>query len=119
MKFELNGVITELDSPSQYPQTEDKERIQVSERSATGITHVEDYKLVLNYDKYVFKDMRQADYVKLMGFFINDAKCKMNKFKLTNDLGVSKVVRFISSRLSFTNTSLTLWEGEFSVEEEK
>lgn len=118
MIFTKDSIVVTLEAPAQYPHGVVPKRIQASETSSSGIKHVEDYNVVIEDNSYSFADMSQNDYELLMGFFINTAQGKLYKFNLTNDLGVTKTVRFTTSQLNFRMNSYSLWNGSFSVEEE-
>lgn len=118
MIFTYEGVSVTLEAPAQYPLSTSVELIQAKEMSATGITHTEDYSVQRGNDTYVFKDMSENDYLILMAFFVNTAEGILNKFELTDDLGVTKTVRFSTSTIAFKKNYYQLWDGSFSVESE-
>ena len=117
MYFELGSDTLQLQCSAQYPLTQQYELIQVKERSATGITQTENYEVELNRFTYNFKNMSQNDYQQLLNWFVSIAKGFTNEFYLTDDLGVTRLVRFVDSKLSFNLTSYQLWDGNFTVEE--
>jgi len=117
MKFELNGVTIELDSRAVYPYPSDTMFSQAKELSASGIVHVEDFKVRASTFTYNFEDMSDSDYIKIFEFFVNDAVGMLNEFNLTDDLNVTRTVRFTERRLGIVKKHLNLNSGSFTVEE--
>lgn len=116
MIFNKDTVTVTLEQPAQYPYAPDTMLAQAKDKSASGVTHVENFELQTDTFTYTFKDMSDNDYQGLMGFFINEAQGQLNTFNLTDDYGATREVRFMESRLRFTSTFLGLWQGKFSVE---
>ncbi|RLC88524.1 MAG: hypothetical protein DRJ03_02635 [Chloroflexi bacterium] len=119
MIFELGADRVELETPAQYPLANETQLVQAKDLSASGITHVESFEVETGKITYVFEDMSDNDYVNVMGWFINTANGMMNKFNLTDDLGVTREVRFTSTRIKFDLNSFRLWYGSFTVETEQ
>ncbi len=119
MILELGASRVELESPAQYPLGNEKQLVQAKDRSASGITHVESFEVETGKITYNFEDMSDSDYVSVMEWFINVANGMMNKFDLTDDLGVKREVRFTSTRIKFDQNSHLLWNGSFTVETEQ
>jgi len=118
MKFEIGGKIVELDKPAQYPYKQGVRLVQAKEKTATGIVHVEDFKLKDGTFTFAFVDMHDSDHTKLLEFFVNDTVGMLHKFDLTDDLGIKREMRFITPEISFTTNFKGLWEGSFQVEEQ-
>ena len=116
MIFTLGATTVTLSDPVQYPVTPEPELIQAKELSASGVTHVEDFNVVTNSWAYKFDNMSQADYQALLDFFLNHAKGMLNTFTLTDDLGVSRLVRFKQRKLPFKNVAHMRWSGSIAVE---
>lgn len=116
MIFTLDTLIVELDDPAQYPFSPTTELVQARDKSASGITHVESFDVQTDTDTYNFDDMSNEDYQRVMDWFVNTANGMMNEFNLTNDLSVTKTVRFTTSRINFTQNDFGLWRGSFTVE---
>ena len=116
MEFYLDPDTVTLDDPAQYPSSQDTMLVQARERSASGISQVEDFVVQVGTWTYAFKDMSDADYVLLMDWFINKAEGMLNQFQLTDDLGNVNIVRFTTPRLNFITNFLDLWDGKFTVE---
>ena len=116
MIFQLDTTIMTLDHPAQYPLTSNTKLIQTKDRSASGITHVEDFEVTTNEYKYNFVNMGDIDYSKLLDWFLNITNGMMLEFLLTDDLGTQRLVRFLEPTLNFTKDSFQLWSGSFSVE---
>ena len=116
MEFFLTPDTVTLDDPAQYPLTQDTNLVQAIERSASGISHVEDFDVKVGTITYSFQDMTDADYVKLMDWFVNKAEGMVNIFQLTDDLGNVNQVRFTTPKLKFVTNFLDLWNGSFTVE---
>lgn len=116
MKFIKNGVEVILDCPAQYPLKKNYEIVQAKEKSANGITHVENFSVELKTKIYNFVDMSTEDYNKLLDFFVNVAVASLNTFVLENDLGESENVRFLDNKLNFSLTDYNLYSGSFGVE---
>lgn len=116
MIFDLDANHMELASPAQYPQNQNTKLVQAKERTATGVTHVEDFSVRIGTYTYNFVDMSQDDYVLLMDWFVNISEGMVNSFYLTDDFGIERLVRFTTATLSFTNTSYIHWNGSFTVE---
>lgn len=117
MILELGTTTTTLADPSQYPYARDTELIQAKELSASGVTHIESFKVQLNTFTFSFNDMSNLDYIALHEFFVNVAQGMLYEFSLTDDLGVTRLVRFTQPKLAFVTASLGLWQGAFVVEE--
>jgi len=117
VKFEIGSTIVILDSPAQYPLQPSYSKVQAKDKSASGITHVESFQVQTNNHIFTFADMSQDDYQRLLNFFLNDADGMLNEFYLTDDLDEVRFVRFDSPKISFSQNSIGLWNGSFSVEE--
>jgi len=117
MIFALDGNVKELENPAQYPYTPDIVMVQAKESSASGSIHIEDFGVQTNSYTFVFEDASQEDYETILEWFVNTAQGMMNEFNLTDDLGVTRLVRFTESRLSFSLNQYKLWNGTFRVEE--
>ncbi len=118
MIFEKDGTTVTLDQPAQYPYAQGLTLVQASEMSASGITHVEDFEVKTGTFVHKFSNTSDADYSKILDWFLNTAEGKMYKFNLTDDLGVTRAVRFTESQLNFTKDYYQLWSGSFTVEEQ-
>lgn len=116
MILNKDSITVTLETPAQYPYAPTTTLSQARDKSASGVTHVENYELQVDTFTYTFKDMSESDYIGLMGFFINEAKAQLNTFNLTDDYGVLREVRFTESRLGFLSSFLGLWNGKFTVE---
>jgi hypothetical protein len=117
MIFTLNTTTVTLDSPAQYPLTNNTELIQAKDKSASGITHVESFEVRSNLLSYTFNDVSDADYIKIIEWFVNTVDGMLLTFSLTDDLGVTRIVRFTEPKLNFVKNSFGLWSGSFQVEE--
>lgn len=117
MIFNLDTTTVTLEKPAQYPYNEATRLVQAKERSASGITHVESFQVLTGDYTYNFEDMSPRDYTVLMEFFVNVAEGMLNEFNLTDDLNVTRLVRFASPDLEFSKDSYELWAGSFSVEQ--
>lgn len=116
MIFEKDGIEVELDTPAQYPYKPNTTLSQAKDKSASGVTHVENFELQTDTFTYTFVDASDNDYQKIMEFFVNEAGGMLNTFNLTDDYGTTREVRFTTSALSFQSSSLGLWKGSFTVE---
>jgi hypothetical protein len=103
--------------PAQYPLGNNTELIQAKERSSSGITHIESFEVQINSFTYNFTNMPQVDYNGLIEWFVNVADGMLNTFELTDDYSITRTVRFLKPTLDFTQNSVGLWDGSFSVEE--
>ena len=119
MIFELDANRLELEAPAEYPLNNETQLIQAKDTSASGIAHVESFEVETGKITYNFKDMSDNDYLSVMGWFVNVADGMMNKFFLTDDLNVTREVRFTTARIKFDKNSFGLWAGSFTVEVEK
>jgi len=117
MKLKLGTVEFVTSKPAQWPYPTGFFLSQASEKSASGVTHVEDFNVRTGIFTYNFNDSSDLDQVGIQDFFLNTAVGKLNKFELTDDLGVARVVRFTGSSIEPTNTFNGLWSFSFSVEE--
>lgn len=115
MILTLDDVSVDI-GPAQYPQAPNTELVQAVDKSATGVTYVEDFSLEIGTITYSFVDMRVEEYILLLEFFVNTAQGQLNTFTLTTDRNESKTVRFNTPRIGFTETFLDLWSGSFTVE---
>ncbi len=116
MIFYKDGLAVTLDSPAQYPYTQNTQLSQVKELSGSGITHVEDFDVLTGTYTYNFEDISNEDHTKIIEWFTNTAEGMLNVFELTDDLGVVRDVRFTESRLEFALNDYGLWGGSFTVE---
>ncbi len=117
MIFELNGVTATLQYPAQYPMTSNYEIVQARDRSASGITHVEDFEVTTNTMDFNFVNLPDTDYNTLLTWFLDVAVGMLNEFYLTDDLGVTRLMRFTTPTLNFVKDHFNLWQGSFSVEQ--
>lgn len=117
MIFEKDGVTVTLDAPAQYPLANSTTFVQAMDRSASGVVHVENFEVQTNSMTYNFANASDADYLKIMEWFVNTTVGMLEQFYLTDDLGVRRLVRFTAPNLNFTKTSYGLWSGSFTVEE--
>ncbi len=104
---------------AQYPSNPNRELAQVREKSGSGIVYIEDFNVQTNTNTYVFGDMSQENYEKLMEFFINTVSGMVKTFTLTDDQGNFSDVNFVTPQIPFQNTSFLLWAGKFTVEAKK
>ena len=117
MIFSLDGNVKELEKPAQYPYSPDVVMVQAKESSASCAIHVEDFGVQTNSYTFVFENSSQEDYETILEWFVNTAQGMMNAFNLTDDLGVTRLVRFTEPRLAFSLNQYKLWNGSFRVEE--
>jgi len=117
MIFTLGATVVTLDSPAQYPLTNNTTLVQAKDKSASGVTHVESFDVRTNLFTYSFADMSDADYIKILEWFINTVDGMLTQFYLTDDLGVTRLVRFTEPQITFVKNSHGLWSGSFTVEE--
>jgi hypothetical protein len=116
MKFKLGTITAELICGAQFSYPQSVSIVQAKERTATGIVHTESFHVKLGEYVYTFKDMGDADYAVLMDWFVNVVDAMFKSFYLTDDLGITRHVRFTVPRLSFEQTDFGLWTGDFTVE---
>jgi hypothetical protein len=116
MKFTLGSTEVELSAPAQYPLNANTTLSQAREKSASGVTHVEDFAIETTTKTYNFVDMPTTDFQLLLSFFLDEAEGMLNAFQLTDDIGGTTTVRFTEPVLAFVNTSYELWSGSFTVE---
>lgn len=120
MEFEYGSTIVTLDEPAQFPLGNNVMLSQAKDKSASGVTHVESFEVQTAELTFIFSDMTNDDYLKVLDFFVNEVDGMLNEFYLTDDLGVRRQVRFTTPTLNFDLTSQgeTLqWSGQFTVEE--
>ncbi len=117
MIFNRNLKIVTLESKAEYPYVKNFEIVQAKDKSASGVVHVESFNVQTNTLTFNFRNIVENDYQLILDFFINDAEGMLNVFNLTDDLGVTRTVRFTSHVLNFQLTSYNRWSGSFTVEE--
>jgi len=117
MIFELDTTIVTLQEPAQWPYPTGFKLSQATEKSASGVPHVEDFDVRTGTFTYHFEEMPDADYLAVVDFFLNIAVAMMNNFYLTDDLGVRRLVHFVEDNIQFQQTYLDQWAGYFIVEE--
>lgn len=118
MIFERGTSRVELDDPAQYPYPRVYEKSQAKEMSDAGVTHVEDFLVKTNKLTFNFVNTSSEDYEKILNWHIDEANSMMNQFNLTDDLGVTRLVRFTEARIAFVLNANDLWDGSFTVEEQ-
>jgi len=117
MIFTYGATVVTLDSPAQYPLVNSTMLVQAKDKSASGVTHVESFNVRTNLFNYSFVDISDTDYIKIIEFFLNVVDGMLLEFLLTDDLSVTRTVRFTEPTLNFTKNSYGLWSGNFQVEE--
>ena len=117
MKFILGVNTIEFSIPATYPYGRSTELVQVKDKTASGVVHVEDFSVVTNELKVSFKDLPEADYLALLDWHVNIAQGMLYPFDMTDDLGDTYHVRFLSSEISGNLTAFELWDVSFIVEE--
>ena len=117
MKFIIGIEQIEFSVPASYPYERRSELIQTSDKTASGITHVEDFSVQTNELGVNFEDMPEADYLLLLDWHVNKAEGMLNLFTMVDDLGDSYLVRFISSELKGRLNQSNRYSVSFWVEE--
>jgi len=119
MKFQLGSDSIEIPTPANYPGGRTNEIIQVSERSAAGVTHVETYELKLKSYEFSYSELPTDQYSDLINWFNDIAMGMQNIFTVIDDLGETYEARFTTSILKFQITGFEQWGGSFTLEEER
>ena len=105
---------------AQYPLPTSHRLVQVETETATGVTHVETFKVRKSEYTYNFKMMPEEYYVDLLDFFLNTAVGKHNELEWEDDYGVVRTGKFLDSVINFTDTVYTehsLYSGSFTLVE--
>ena len=121
MKFELDGETWDSVFPASLPYNLEQELIQVSDKSASGITHVESFNVKTDRISVSFVDMEHPVYESLVNWFVSVSNGMEKEFTVTDDLGKVYDARFTSGKLNFKNIGVgqngnQLWTGNFILE---
>jgi len=123
MKFVMGIQEFETSIPASFPYSKRSKRIQVKDKSASGISYVEDFSVEENVLSIQFSDLPNLDYVGLLNWHVNIAEGMLYKFDMIDDLGDLYHVRFVSPELKGTMIGHVddgpLWSLSFSLEEVK
>lgn len=100
----------------QYPVSKPVEKIQATDRTASGALQVESLGLNIETRRLVFKNLPQTDYDDLVDWFNNIADGAANTFEYYDETGASMTVRIISKKLDFPQTYHEQYSGELLLE---
>ena len=98
-----------------YPSSRSDEVTQVSDRTAANTLQVESLGLDISQRTYTWPLMTRVDYAKLLDWFYNKVNAMENWFTCIDTEGNSALVRFTTSRLSFTEIQ-NGWKGSINLE---
>jgi hypothetical protein len=123
MKFVMGVREFETSVPASFPYHKNTKQIQVRDKSASGISYVEDFSVEEKGLSVLFENLPNADYVGLLDWHVNIAEGMLYEFDMVDDLGESYHVRFSSPELKGTIVghvdSGPLWALSFGLEEVK
>lgn len=116
LKFYLAPHTLQFTTGSEYPADFKDGIIQVIDRTAGGTLKVEGYGVRVEQKTLVFSLLPAADYHALVDWFYNIAEGAMNKFEMTDEYGVVKIVRIVSPELVFKEVFLNTYSGSVQIE---
>ena len=119
MRFYLpeTGESLDFTVPASYPYSQKRKKVQVLDRTAAGIHQVETFFVDTNTLTINFSDMPDADYQALLNWFVNVVNGMEKEFRMTDDLGDVRMVRFVSPEINGKLAGYDLWDVSFPLEE--
>jgi hypothetical protein len=99
-----------------YPVSSPIEVVQVQDRDAAGMLHVEDLGVVVHRMVLSFSHLPVADYLAAKYWFEEIAKGALNTFFYTDQEEVQRLVRWTSSVYDFVETSHGMYSGTIELE---
>ena len=119
MKFYLpeTGEGATFSVPASYPYPRSRKKVQIIDRTASGLHQIETFYVDTNTLTINFKDMPDADYQMLLNWFVNVVNGMEKVFTLEDDLQDQYQVRFIQSEIKAELIGYDLWDVSFQLEE--
>jgi hypothetical protein len=119
MRFYLpeTGEDATFSVPASYPYPRSRKKVQIIDRTASGIHQVETFYVETNTLTINFKDMPDADYQMLLNWFVNVVNGMEKVFDREDDLHDIYQVRFIQPEIKAELIGYDLWDVSFQLEE--
>ncbi len=115
-KFVLDSNVLQFSRGMQYPVAKPMEKVQATDRTASGSLEVEDLGVNLSTRILIFKNLPLADYTALDNWFDNIANGAVNPFTYYDEDGASMTVVILTPKLDFQQTSYQKYSGELLLE---
>lgn len=116
IRFELGSNVLQFSKGIQYPVQKPVEKMQVMDRTAAGTLQSEDLGVKISTFPIKFKGLPQADYIGLMDW--HDFICNgvEREFTYYNERGVPWIVKMLTPKIKFPETSYQRFSGELLLE---
>lgn len=118
IKFTLDSNELQFTVNPSYPLIKDIEKIQSTDRTASGKFKAETYNVTLRRFPLTWTNLPPADYSALVTWFDSVADGAANSFTYTDPDNVDYTVRIITKTLSFSRNANNYFSGSITMEEQ-
>lgn len=115
-RFVLGTNVLNFTRGIRYPVAKPVEKIQVIDRTGAGTIQVEDLGATIRTFPLVFRGLPLADYQALMIWHNTICNGAANPFTFYNEEGAAYIVRCLTTKIDFQQTSYQRFAGELLLE---
>lgn len=116
MKFVKGATTLQFEEGASYPAARPIEKIQVTDRTASGGLQIEELGITLRTRVLFFKDMLKSDHDALLDWFDNVANASANSFEFTDERGFVGEVRILDNKFNSVEGDFELYNVDITVE---
>ena len=116
IRFELGANVLQFSKGIQYPVSKPVEKSQVIDRPGGGTLQVEELGTTIRQLPIVFKGLPLADYNGLMNWHDQICNGAEHEFTYYDEEGNPHIVKCLTTRIDFPQTSYQRFSGELLLE---
>lgn len=116
LSFEYQGNFLYFEDGSSYPSTNEIEKIQIIDRTASGSLQVETLGVTIRRKTLNFSLMGKTDLDNIINWFDNIVNGGEKTFNLTDERGNEFAVKILDNILQYTETDFELYSVVINVE---